>query len=101
MDTADLGLDGLDFSDAELMESEAFLSSGDFSLSESDLRDITSDLDFGWDDVTTDMGRDIEAGTLENFDSVPWDSGFDANTFEDHGMSDFGSDFGGGMDFDW
>lgn len=95
----DIGdLDLTDLSDADLVASDDFLVSGDFSLDDDDLRAMTSDMELGWDAVESDSGMDVMDGMESNFDDAPYEPAFEANTFDDYGMDDFGGDFGGG---DW
>ena len=102
IDVGELGLDDLDIDDAELAASDDFLDSGDFSLQDGDLAELTSDLDYGWDDVSTDVGNDIRESYETNFDKPAiYETEIPIETFRDHGMDDFGGDFGGGMNFDF
>ncbi len=104
-DVSELELDGIDIADADVEETESWLEAGDFSLEEGDLAAMTGDLEAGgWDDVSTDIGQEVMQGTAENFEQVPYDPGFEAQTFDDHGMDDFGGGFDSDMDFgggDW
>ena len=97
----DIGdLDLADLSDADLAASDDFLAGGDFSLDDNDMRALTSDMELGWDAVDSDAGMDVMNGMESNFDDAPYEPAFEANTFDGHGMSDFGGgfdDFGG----DW
>ena len=102
IDAGELGLDDLDIDDAELAASDDFLESGDFSLQEGDLAELTSELDYGWDDVSTDMGNEIRESYEANFDNQAiYEAEIPIETFQDYGMNDFGGDFGGGMDIDF
>ena len=96
VDVADLELDSINIDDAELVESDAFLDDGNFGLADGDLEEMTSDLDHGWDDVSTDTGAEIMEGTDSNLDnSAIYDTESPIETFEGRGMDDFGGDFGG------
>ena len=98
----DIGdLDLMDLSDADLAATDDFLAGGDFSLDDNDMRAMTSDMELGWDAVESDAGMDIMQGMESNYDDAPYEPAFEANTFEDHGMSDFGGGFDdfGGMDW--
>ena len=54
------------------------------------------DLNQGWDDVSTDTGVEIRDDFDSNLDnSAVYERESSIDTFEDHGMDDFGSDFGG------
>ncbi len=103
IDAGELGLDGLDIDDAELAASDEFLESGDFSLQDGDLAELTSDLDYGWDDVSTGVGNDIREGYETNFDNAAmYEREVPIETFQDHGMDDFGRDMRGmRMNFDF
>ncbi len=102
IDVADLGLDDIDIDDAELAASDDFLDAGDFSLDDGDLAEMTSGLDYGWDEVSTDVGNDIRENYESNFDNQAiYEAEAPIETFQDYGMSDFGGDFDGGMDFDY
>ena len=102
IDVGELGLDDLDIDDAELAASSEFLDAGDFSLQDGDLAELTSDLDYGWDDVSTDVGTEIRENYESNFDnSAIYERELPVETFQDHSMNDFGGDFGGDMDFDF
>ncbi len=101
VDVADLELDTIDIDDAELQASDAFLDNADFGLADGDLEELTSDLDNGWDDVSTDTGVEIQEGIDSNLDnSSIYEREAPIETFEDYGMDDFGGDFGG-SDFDF
>ncbi len=97
----DIGdLDLADLSADDLAATDDFLADGDFSLNDDDMRAMTSDMELGWDAIEGDAGMDIMNGMESNYDDAPYEPAFEANTFEDHGMSDFGGgfdDFGG----DW
>jgi hypothetical protein len=100
VDVADLELDAIDIDDAELDASDAYLDEGDFGLADGDLEGMTSDIDQGWDDVSTEKGAEIMEGVESNFDnSAIYEREEPIDTFEGRGMDDFGGDFGGG-DFD-
>ena len=99
VDISDLDL--TDLSDDDLSATDDFLAGGDFSMDDDDMRAITSDMELGWDAVDSDAGMDIMHDMESNYDDAPYEPDFEANTFDDHGMSDFGGgfdDFGGG---DW
>ena len=102
IDVDDLELEMLDLAEEELLAADAFLDAGDFSLDDDDLREMTSELDLGWDDVDSEIGLEIMDQFESNFDEAPFDSGHDLDTFDDYGMDDFGGGFDDyGMDFDW
>ena len=62
---------------------------------------MTSDLDQGWDDVSTDTGVEIREGIDSNLDnSSIYEREAPIETFEGRGMDDFGGDFGD-SDFDF
>ena len=46
----------------------------------------------------TDVGEEIMHHMEENLTQVPYDPGFEVETFDDYGMDDFGE---GDLDFDW
>lgn len=97
VDVADLEMDIIDIDDADMLASEAYLDDGNFSLLDSDLETMTSDLDYGWDDVSTDTGSQIMDSYNSNFDnSAIYESQVPIDTFQDYGMDDFGGGFGGG-----
>ena len=101
IDAGELGLDDLDIDDAELAASDDFLDAGDFTLQDGDLAELTSDLDYGWDDVSTDVGNDIRDSYESNFDNQAiYEAEAPVETFQDYGMDDVGGDMGG-MDFDF
>ena len=92
----------MDFSDADIELMDSYLDENDFSMEQGDLEALSSDMELGWDAVDSDTGLMIEDQLLDNFDSVPYDQGFEINTFEDYSMDDFGGGFDDmGMDFDW
>lgn len=101
-DVADLELDAIDISDAELMESDMYLDDGDFGLAEGDMAALTEDLPMGWDDVDTDAGYEAMDQMESNFDQTPYDSGWEVNTMDSYEPADFGGgfdDYGGGWDW--
>ena len=96
VDVADLELDTIDIDDTDLAESDAFLENSDFGLGDGDLEGMTSDIDQGWDDVSTDTGAEIRDDFDSNFDnSAIYERESPIETFEGRGMDDFGDDFGG------
>lgn len=97
VDVADLEMDAIDIGDADMLASEAYLNDGDFGLGEGDLQEITSDLDYGWDDVSTDTGAEIMNSYDSNLDnSSVYETEAPIETFQDYGMDDMGGGFGGG-----
>lgn len=101
VDAGDLELDTIDIDASGLAESDAFLDNGDFGLADGDLEAMTSDLEHGWDDVSTDTGAEIMKGIDSNLDnSAVYEREEPIETFQDYGMDDFGDDFGG-SDFDF
>ena len=96
----ELELMGID--DADLATDLEYLDEGDFDIDGS-LEDLTEDLDYGWDDVTTESGAEILEQYESNFENPAiYDRSYPIETFDDYGMDDFG----GGMDdhnfdFDW
>jgi hypothetical protein len=94
-------LDLAELSEADLAEYDGFLADGDFSLNDDDMRAMTSDMELGWDAVDSDAGLDVMQGMESNYDAAPFEPEFEANTFEDHGMSDFGGGFDDFGDGDW
>ena len=103
VDVDGLGLDEFDLDDASLAGEMDYLESGDFGLEEGDLDAMTSDLDYGWDDVSSNTGAEIAESYESNFDnSGYYDRAEPVETFNDYGMDDFGGGFdSGGFDFDW
>ena len=102
VDVTDLELDTIDIDDTELLANDAFLDNGDFGLADGDLVEMTSDLDQGWDDVSTDAGAEVMEGFDSNIDnSAVYERELPIETFQDNSMDDFGGDFdGGGYDGD-
>ncbi len=97
VDVADLEMDTIDIGAAEVLASEAYLNDGDFGLADGDLQEITSDIDYGWDDVTTDAGAEIMNSYDSNMDnSSVYEREVPIETFRDYGMDDMGGGFGGG-----
>ena len=101
-DVADLELDAIDISDADLIDSGNYLDDGDFGLVEGDMAALTDDLPMGWDDVDTDAGYEAMDQMESNFDQTPYDADWEVNTMDAYEPADFGGgfdDYGGG--FDW
>ena len=65
------------------------------ALDDADMMELTDGLEAGWDDVDTDIGAEVMEGFESNFEHMPYDSGFEMNTFDEVGGFD---DFGGGFD---
>ena len=101
VDVTDLELDTIDIDDTELLANDAFLDNGDFGLADGDLVEMTSDLDQGWDDVSTDAGAEVMEGFDSNIDnSAVYERELPIETFQDNSMDDFdGGGYDGG-DFD-
>lgn len=100
-DIDDLDLDLVDDFDASLYDdSMSYLDEGEFGF-DGDMAELTQDLDFGWDDVSTDTGMELMERVEDNFDSTGfYDVAEPIDTFQDYGMDDFGgADFGFDMDF--
>ena len=99
VDIADLEMELILLEDVDMAESLDFLESGDFGFDD-DLDDLTSDLEYGWDDVETEIGQEIEDAYESNFDNYSlYEQEIPVETFDDYGMGDFDDAFGG-MD-DW
>ena len=97
VDVAGLEMDAIDIGDADMLASEAYLNDGDFGMADGDLESITSDLDYGWDDVSTDTGAQIMNSYGSNLDnSAIYEREAPIETFQDYGMDDMGGGFGGG-----
>ena len=102
VDVAELELYAIDIDEYELLETTDWLESSDFDFDDGDLAELSSDLDYGWDDVSTDAGEEVMRGMEQNLNQVPYEPDFEVETFDDYGMDDFGGDFGGSdLDFDW
>jgi hypothetical protein len=105
LDDLDFELDGIDAMGVDVDANLNFLDEGDFSF-DGDMGALTEDIDHGWDDVTTDTGAEVMESYESNFDnSAIYDRQEPVETFQDHGVEDFGNDmgsmdFGGGFD-DW
>ena len=99
---ADLELYAIDIDEDECLETTDWLEANDFDFDDGDLAALSSDLDYGWDEVSTDVGEDIMHQMEQILSQVPYEPDFEVQTFEDYGMDDFGDDFGGSdFDFDW
>jgi hypothetical protein len=101
IDVADMDLVDLYDADVDLDYADAYLDEGDYGLEDGDIAELSSDMELGWDDVSTEAGMEVRDQMEDNFDQAPFDRGFeDVNTFDDFGgYDDFGGDFGGGFDF--
>ena len=89
-----------DFDDSLYDDSMSYLDDGYFGF-DGDMAELTEDLDFGWDDVSTDTGAELMDQVETNFDNTGhYDRSEPVETFEDYGMQDYGgADFGSDMDF--
>ncbi len=85
--------------DALIDDSLSYLDESDFAF-DGDIAELTEDLDYGWDDTSTDTGAELLESIEDNFDnSAIYDlMEQPVETFEDYGVEDFG-DMGGEMDF--
>lgn len=102
VDVAELELYAIDIDEFEYLEATDWLEENDFGFDDDDLEDLSSDLDYGWDDVSSDIGEDIMHDMESNFDQVPYEADFDVETFDDYGIDDLGGYSGeSNLDFDW
>ncbi len=106
-DVADLDLDSIDYDMADWESMDMELSEADYSMSDGDISALTEGLDYGWDDISSDMGYEAMSTMESNFDSMPYDSGSDWDAIDsspadyggDWGGGDYGGDYGGGGDW--
>lgn len=106
LDVGELGLEDElaeleGFGDEDIADTTDFFDSNDFSLGDDDMREMTSDLDLGWDDAGGDFAAEAMDSYQQNFEQESYhEPEMPIETFDDAGISDFGGDFGG-MDFDF